>query len=119
MIFNTKKTTARIYKEVLKHSPNAPKRTTNHQAFEILAEAWNVEISIGTTRNVTMCQLFRDNEQVKLWRFNDVWDNKVNEWDWDTIFKTILEDIIKEKLYKRPKNVVYKTKKPTSRKTSK
>ena len=99
----TKKATARILKEVLKVNPKASGRTTLDQAFVILMTEWDMELSIQTSGKETVCHLYRDSDKVKEWNFIDAWDYKVGDWDWDVIYKDVLETIIKEKLYKRPK----------------
>lgn len=96
----TKKTSTRILKEVLKVNPNASKLTTHDQAFVILMTHWDLELSVET-KKTTICQLYRDGEVVYKWEFNGVF--KEGDWDWNVIYKTVLEDVIKNKLYKRPK----------------
>ena len=99
----TKKATARILKEVLKVNPKASGFTTLDQAFVILMNDWDMELGIETSNSNTTCTLYRDDDKPRTWEFKDVWDTKDGDWDWNTIYKTILEDIIKERLYKRPK----------------
>ena len=100
----TKKATARILKEVLKVNPKASGFTTLDQAFVILMDHWDMYLSVEThLGNKTICNLYREDDQPKSWEFNNIWDEKIGDWDWNTIYKTILEDVIKEKLYKRPK----------------
>lgn len=96
----TKKTSTRILKEVLKVKPNASKLTTHDQAFVILMTEWDLELSVET-KKTTICQLYRDGEVVYKWEFKDIF--KEGDWDWNVIYKTVLEDVIKNKLYKRPK----------------
>lgn len=102
----TRKASAKILKEILKFKPKIPGNTTFDQAFTILMEAWDLEMSIKRQyTKETICQLYRDEENVKEWVYeNDsVWIEKDGDWDWNLIFKEVLEDIIKLKLYKRPK----------------
>lgn len=96
----TKKTSARILKEVLKVKPQASKLTSHDQAFVILMTEWDLELSVET-KKTTICQLYRDNEVAYKWEFDDIFNE--GDWDWNVIYKTTLEDIIKHKLYKRPK----------------
>lgn len=96
----TKKTSTRILKEVLKVKPQASKLTSHDQAFVILMTEWDLELSVET-KKTTLCQLYRDNEVVYKWEFDDIFNE--GDWDWNVIYKTTLEDIIKHKLYKRPK----------------
>lgn len=100
----TKKASARILKEVLKVNPKASGFTTLDQAFVILMTEWDMELSIETVyTGVTTCTLYRDDDKPRTWEFKDIWDTKEGDWDWNAIYKTVLEDIIKERLYKRPK----------------
>lgn len=103
----TRKATARILKEILKFMPKIPGNTSLDQAFVILMDYWDMELSISLKYNQqnTKCQLYRDEETVKEWEFDNsiVWIEKDGDWDWNIIYKDVLEDIIKLKLYKRPK----------------
>lgn len=100
----TKKASARVLKEVLKVNPKATGFTTFDQAFVILMTKWDMDLSVNTDiKDNTKCILYRDKEKVREWVLVDVFDRKFGDWDWTTIYKTVLEDIIKERLYKRPK----------------
>lgn len=99
----TKKASARILKEVLKVNPKASGFTTFDQAFVILMEYWNMDLSIEKTGNKTTCILHRDDDKPMTWDFDKAWSEKECDWDWNLIYKVVLETIIKEKLYKRPK----------------
>ena len=103
----TKKASARILKEVLKFVPKISGHTSLDQAFVILMDNWNLELSVMIKYNTqkTKCLLHRDEETIKEYDFDNslVWIEKSGDWDWNIIYKDILEDIIKNKLYKRPK----------------
>jgi hypothetical protein len=100
----TKKATAKIFAEVLKVDPKAPKLTSLDQAYVILMTHWNMELSIyKPLHEPTKVALFRDDEIVYEWQFENAWVQNLGDFDWDTIYKDTLEDIIKKKLYKRPK----------------
>ena len=99
----TKKASARVLKEVLKVNPKASGFTTFDQAFVILMTEWDMELGIENSNSNTTCTLYRDDDKPRTWNFKDAWDAKEGDWDWNTIYKTVLEDIIKERLYKRPK----------------
>ena len=100
---NTKKCSSRIFKELQKINSKISPKTTFQQAFEILMEQWDLELSIETSERITTCTIHKDCEDVYNCEFNDVWDDKLGDWNLDIIYKTILEHIIKTKLYKRPK----------------
>lgn len=100
----TKKATAKIFAEVLKVDPKASKLTSLDQAYVILMSHWDLELSIGkSVKEPTKVLLYRDGFVVKEWVFENGWDDKEGDFDWNTIYKETLEDIIKKKLYKRPK----------------
>lgn len=99
----TKKASVRILKEVLKLNPKASGFTTLDQAFVMLMEQWDMELSVEKIKSKTSCVLYRDDDKVMTWDFDEVWNDKEGDWDWNTIYKVVLETIIKEKLYKRPK----------------
>jgi CRISPR-associated protein Cas8b1/Cst1 subtype I-B len=99
----TKKASARILKEVLKIDSKASGFTTLDQAFVTLMDHWDMYIDVVNSNNTTVCTLYRDDDKPRAWNFKNAWDSKEGDWDWNTIYKTVLEDIIKERLYKRPK----------------
>lgn len=95
----TKKATARILKEVLKVNPKASGFTTLDQAFIVLMDHWDMELGIDNDQ----CILYRDGDKVETRDFKNIWNEKEGDWDWNIIYKTVLEDVIKKRLYKRPK----------------
>ena len=100
----TKKATAKIYNELAKLDKNTPKLTTLDQAFNILMTNWDMEMDVIMENRFTTCHIYRGDERVYTWSFDDeVWIDKTGDFDWDIIYKTVLEDIIKLKLYKTPK----------------
>lgn len=103
----TKKASARIMKEVIKVEPKVSLNTSFDQAFCILMEHWNltlgVEIHNKTKHDDTICTLYKDDEIATTWTMPDIFDESVHDWDWNVIYKTVLEDIIKRRLYKRAK----------------
>lgn len=100
----TKKATAKIINEVLKLNPKASKLTTLDQAFVILMEYWDMELGIITKlHQPTVVTLYRDDDTPFEWSFENAWVDKEGDYDWSRIYKEVLEDIIKKKLYKRPK----------------
>ena len=108
----TKRASARIIKEVLKFRDKVSGNTTYDQAFVILMEAWDLECGVVTSRIQTKCDIYRDKESVHTFEWGtDVFNKKSGDWDWDFIYKTVLEHIIKTRLYKRPKTRKSKPKK--------
>lgn len=99
----TKKASARIIKEVQKINPKAPLTTTFDQAFVLLMTTWDMELGVETTNTSTTCAIFRDGSVVHIMEFDNVWDDKTGDWNWNVIYKDVLEHIIKTRMYKRPK----------------
>lgn len=99
----TKKASARIIKEVQKINPNAPLTTTFDQAFVLLMTTWDMELGVETTNTSTTCAISRDGSVVHTMEFDNVWDDKTGDWNWNVIYKDVLEHIIKTRMYKRPK----------------
>ena len=100
---NTKKCSSRIFKELQKIDSKMSPKTTFQKAFEILMEYWDLELSIETSEKITICTIHKDGNDVHTQEFTDAWDDKLGDWNLDIIYRTILEHIIKTKLYKRPK----------------
>ena len=99
----TKKASARIIKDVQKFNPKASANTSYDQAFVALMTEWDMELGIETSNGITTCAVYRDGSVVYTCEFKDAWDDKTGDWDWNTIYRTVLEHIIKTRMYKRPK----------------
>ena len=99
----TKKATARILKEVLKVNPKASGFTSLDQAYVILMDHWNMELDVVSDNGNTTSTLYRDGDKVHTWELGEQWVSQLGDFDWDVIYKKTLEDIIRLKLYKRPK----------------
>lgn len=101
----TKKVTAYIYKELVKVNPKISKLTSLDQAYVILMDKWDMQLSVNMIDYKTKCVLYnKDDEALFEWDFKeDIWDKKQCDWNWSVIYKDVLEDIIKQKLYKPKK----------------
>lgn len=101
----TKKASARIIKEVQKINPKAPLTTTFDQAFVLLMTEWDLELGIDKTDASITTTLYKDSNSSELfkWPTKDAWSEKDCDFNWDFIYRNVLERIIKDKLYKRPK----------------
>jgi hypothetical protein len=101
----TKKATSRILKEVLKYREKISGNTTFDQAYVILLTEWDMECGVEKTLTRTRCDIYRDKKIVHTfeWSNEESWSEKNRDWNWDFIYKTVLEHIIKTRLYKRPK----------------
>ena len=101
----TKKASVRILKELAKLNDKVSARTTYQQAFDILMEHWDLELSLANDKDITTCCIYRDGIVVYTfdWKKSEVYDIKDCDWDWSYVYKLVLEQCIKDKLYKRPK----------------
>ena len=101
----TKKASARIIKEVQKINPKTPLTTTFDQAFVLLMTEWDLELGIEKTDISITTTLYKDGNSSELfkWLTKDAWSEKDCDFNWDFIYRNVLEQIIKDKLYKRPK----------------
>lgn len=101
----TKKANAIVMKHVLKVNPNASGRTTFDQAYVILMTEWDLEGDLASTTAETTFKVWRDGEvcHTLTWTKKDSFNEKEGDWNWDLIYKDVLQAIIKDKLYKRPK----------------
>ena len=108
----SKKANTYVYGHVIKIDPKVSKNITYDGAYEILMEKWGMEGSIAyiCKKNVTIFKVFRDEELIKEYEMYDVFED--GDWDWTTIYKTVLEDILKHKLFKPAK----KTRKKATKK---
>ena len=101
----TKKASSRIIKELQKINPKAPLSTTYDQAFVELMTEWDLELSIEKDANIVKSSIHKDGTVSHSfeWPIKDAWDDKEYDFEWNFIYRTILEYIIKTRLYKRPK----------------
>lgn len=101
----TKKANTYILKEVLKINPKVSSKITYDQAFVILMDEWNMDIGITANDISVKCDIFRDDNIIEtfIWNNPDAYKSDTAEFNFTFIYKTILEHIIKKKLYKRPK----------------
>jgi hypothetical protein len=98
----SKKANSYILNQVLKINPKISKNTSYDEAYEILMENWDLVGTIETLRTgLTKFKLYREDEVIKIYEWDNVFDS--GDWNWTTIFHDVLEDIIKNKLYKPPK----------------
>ena len=102
---NTKKATSRIFKELEKINPKISPKTTFQQAFEILMTEWDLELSVESTTTTTTVNIYKDNAVAYIfnWTRKESYNERECDWDWNFIYKNVLEHIAKTRMYKRPK----------------
>lgn len=100
----SKKCTADILKHVQKIEPTISKNTTWDEAWDILSQAWEFEADLThTIKEKTVFTLYRDGLLVETYKLGDMWDEVKGDFNYTDIFKTVLDNITKRRLYKRPK----------------
>ena len=100
----SKKCTADILKHIQKIEPTISKNTTWDEAWNILSQEWEFEADLThTIKEKTVFTLYRDGLLVETYKLGDMWDDKVGDFNYTDIFKSVLDNITKRRLYKRPK----------------
>ena len=100
----SKKCTADILKHVQKIEPTISKNTTWDEAWNILSQEWEFEADLThTIKEKTVFTLYRDGLLVETYKLGDMWDEAKGDFNYTDIFKTVLDNITKRRLYKRPK----------------
>lgn len=111
----TKKASSRIYNVVIKFQPKASKLITYDEAWEVIANEGNLEGEVETKRNGdTKFILYKNDEIIHTYNLTGTFKPEIGDWDWTTIYKTVLEDVISRRLYKNAKKSKKKLEKPVS-----
>ena len=114
----TKKASVKVWKIASKFQPSISKNITFDEAWEIIAKEGNLEGAIETNRNrVTVFKLYKNDDVIDTYNFPDSF--KEGDWDWNTIYKTVLEDVISRRLYKTKKSNKQQIQKPIKSQESK
>lgn len=85
----------------------APANTTWEQAWEIIANYWDLEgdlvASNSKSDRVTRFTIYYQNVAIHTceWRTEEVWDTKEGELDFSTIYRDVLEWLIKSRTLKK------------------
>ena len=101
----TKKANAYIMKQLLKMNPKASKLTSFDGAYVYMMTEWDLDGDLELSKGIASFKIWRDDEVVETltWSKEKAWVDKEMDFDWNLIYKDVLEKIIKDKLYKRPK----------------
>ena len=106
----TKKASSRIYNVVIKFQPKASKLITYDEAWEIIAKEGNLEGGLNTKRTgETIFTLYKNDEIIHEYNLTGTFKKDIGDWDWTTIYKTVLDDVVSRRLYKN--NKIKKSKK--------
>lgn len=97
-----KKASVKVWTVASKFQPNLSKNTSYDEAWEIIANEGDLEGEIETSRfNQTKFILYRGEEQLKVYELGNIF--KDGDYDWTAIYKTVCEDVVARRLYKKPK----------------
>ena len=101
----TKKANAYIMNHLLKMNPKASKLTSFDGAYVYMMNEWNLDGDLELSKGIASFKIWRDDEVVETltWPKAKAWIDKEMDFDWNLIYKDVLEKIIKNRLYKRPK----------------
>ena len=101
----TKKANAYIMNHLLKMNPKASKLTSFDGAYVYMMNEWNLDGDLELSKGIVSFKIWRDDEVVETltWPKVKAWIDKEMDFDWNLIYKDVLEKIIKNRLYKRPK----------------
>lgn len=98
----TKKASVKVWNVASKFHPNLSKNTSYDEAWEIIAKEGDLEGEIETSRfNQTKFILYRGEEQISIYELGAIF--KDGDYDWTAIYKTVCEDVVARRLYKKPK----------------
>ena len=66
---------------------------------------WDLELSVESTVTSTTCNIYKDNVVAHTfnWTKKESYNERDCDWDWNFIYKNVLEHIAKTRMYKRPK----------------
>ena len=66
---------------------------------------WDLELSVESTATTTVANIYKDNNIAYTfnWTKKESYNERECDWDWNFIYKNVLEHIAKTRMYKRPK----------------
>lgn len=98
----SKKASAKVWGVAAKFCPNLSKNTSYDEAWEIIATEGELEGDIEANKyGMTKFTLYRGEEVLHVYDLGVVFRD--GDWDWTTIYKTVCEDVVARRLYKKPK----------------
>ena len=98
----SKKASAKVWGVAAKFHPNLSKNTSYDEAWEIIATEGELEGEIDANKyGQGKFTLYRGEEVLKVYELDVIFRD--GDWDWTTIYKTVCEDVVARRLYKKPK----------------
>lgn len=72
--------------------------TKYDEAFYSLMDYWGLELSIDQHDDITSIKVYKEDNVISKFDLTGLW-RKI-DWDWNNLYKEVLEKIIKEKIFK-------------------
>ena len=93
----TKKANAYIMNHLLKMNPKASKLPSFDGAYVYMMNEWNLDGDLELSKGIVSFKIWRDDEVVETltWPKVKAWIDKEMDFDWNLIYKDVLEKIIK------------------------
>lgn len=106
----TKKATQKIIELVQAIKPGTGKNTSFDEAWEILAEYANIEADMLCDINDnTIIALYKGDKEVGRLNVNNSYIKDKGDWDWNIIYREVIEYMMKNKLVKKPRVQIKKS----------
>lgn len=100
----TKKASAKVFKLVEKINPQASKLTTYDEAYVIIFTEYDLEgAMMADVRGDVTFHVYRGEEPIPIATYKFPKGYTDGDFDWNTIYKEVLENVISRRLYKKPK----------------
>lgn len=100
----TKKASAKVFKLVEKINPKASKLTTYDEAYEIIFTEYDLEgAMLADVKGDVTFNVYRGEDPISIATYKFPKGYAEGDFDWNTIYKEVLENIISRRLYKKPK----------------
>lgn len=101
----SKKIPEKLFGFVQSIKPNVSKNTSYDEAWQIIAEYFDIEGEIGTDhKGNTKFTIFKNDKEISSINIPNVFDKECGDWEWTILFKTTIEHLIKNKIIKKPRS---------------
>lgn len=100
----TKKATQKIIELVQAIKPGTGKNTSFDEAWDIISEYVGIEIEMTCDiKDNTIIVLYKEDKEIGRLNINNSYIREKGDWDWNIIYKDIIEYMMKNKIVKKPK----------------
>lgn len=106
----TKKATQKIIELVQSIKPGTGKNTSFDEAWDIISEYVGIEIKMTCDiKDNTIIVLYKEDKEIGRLNVNNSYIREKGDWDWNIIYKDIIEYMIKNKIVKKPRVQIKKS----------